>query len=151
MKSIVDAIQRANAELGIQIKIVLEAMDLGLYDWKGNEEFLLFSDPAYPTEWFEEQVPSEQGLLDIHAGAFETAVINHICPEQVDLDKAMRLKLSSLNREGMKKWLAGGKQTKEVVPLGYAGNPAGYGMVAKHVEEMLDLQATEIAGRIWNK
>lgn len=151
VKSIVDAIKRAKDELGIQVKLVLEAMDLGLYGWKGNEEFLMVSDPAYPMEWFEEQEPSEQGLLDIHAGAFETAVINHICPEQVDLDKAMRLKSSSLSREGMKKWLAGGEQTMEVVPLGYAGNPAGYGMVAKHVEEMLNLQATDIAGRILNK
>lgn len=151
VKSIVDAIQRANAELGIQVKLVLEAMDLELYGWMGNEEFLMVSDPAYPMEWFEEQDPSEQGFLDIHAGAFETAVINHICPELVDLSMAMKLKSSSLNREGMKKWLAGGEQTKEVVPLGYAGNPAGYGMVAKHVEEMLDLQATDIAERIWNK
>lgn len=151
VKSIVDAIKGAKDELGIQVKLVLEAMDLGLYGWKGNEEFLMVSEPAYPMEWFEEQDPSEQGLLDIHAGAFETAVINHICPEQVDLDKAMQLKSSSLNREGMKKWLTGGEQTKEVVPLGYAGNPAGYEMVAKHVKEMLDLQATDIAGRIWNK
>lgn len=148
VRTITDAIGRANAELHMQIKLVLEGMDLGLYQWQGDEEFLLVSDPAYPMEWFEEQEPSEQGLLDIHAGAFETAVINHICPEQVDLDKAMQLKSSSLNREGMMKWLAGGEQTKEVVPLGYAGNPAGYQAVSKHTEEMLTLQATDIADRI---
>ena len=148
VRAIVDAIKRANAELHMQVKLVLEGMDLELYKWQGKEDFLLVSNPAYPIEWFEEQEPSEQGLLDIHAGAFETAVMNHICPEEVDLDTAMQLKSSSLNGEGMKKWLAGGEQTKEVVPLGYAGNPAGYQTVSKHVEEMLNLQATDIADRI---
>lgn len=148
VKSIVAAVQRANKELGIHAKLVLEAMDLQLYGWKGDEEFLLVSDPPYPMEWFEEQEPAERGLLDIHAGAFETAVINHFCPEQVDLELAKQLKSSSLNREGMKKWLQGGESTREVVPLGYAGNPAGYEMVSKHVEEMLSLQAEDIAKRI---
>ena len=148
VKSIVRAIQRANAELGMKIKLVLESMDLQLYGWTGDEDFLLVSQPPYPMEWFEEQEPSEQGLFDIHAGAFETAVMNYMCPEQVDLECACKLESSSLNREGMKKWLQGGEATKEVVPLGYAGNPAGYEMVSRHVEEMLKLQTEDIAERI---
>lgn len=151
VKAIVEAIKRANAELGIHARLVLESMDLSLYGWQGNEEFLLVSSPDYPMEWFEEQEPSERGLLDIHAGAFETAVLNHFCPEQVDLELAKQLKTSSLNKEGMKKWLQGGESTREVVPLGYAGNPAGYGAVSKHVEEMLSLQAGDIAERIYEK
>lgn len=148
VKAIVEAIKRANSELNIRAKLVLESMDLQLYGWQGNEEFLLVSMPDYPMEWFEEQEPSEQGLLDIHAGALETAVMNYFCPEQVDLDKASSLQSSSLNREGMRKWLEGGESTKEVVPLGYAGNPAGYKAVSKHVEEMLHLQTEDIASRI---
>ena len=34
------------------------------------------------------------------------------------------------------------------LPLGYAGNLAGYEAVGKHVEEMLVLQAEDIAERI---
>jgi len=148
IRAIVDAIKKANEELGIHAKLVLESMDLPLYGWRGDEDFLLVSEPDYPMEWFEEQEPSERGLLDIHAGAFETAVMNYICPEQVDLEKARELQSSSLSKEGMKKWLKGGEATREVVPLGYAGNPAGYEAVSKHVKEMLDLQAEDIAGRI---
>ena len=148
VKTIVEAIKRANSELGLQGKLVLEAMDLQLYGWQGDEEFLLVSKPDYPMEWFEEQEPSERGRLDIHAGAFETAVLNYLCPQQVDLKKACELQSSSLDREGMKKWLKGGDSTREVVPLGYAGNPAGYETVAKHVEEMLNLQVEDIASRI---
>ena len=65
------------------------------------------------------------------------------------MEKAQRLKSYSLNDEGLQKWLQGGETTKEVVPLGYAGNPAGYEEVSKHVEEMLDLQSTDIASRIF--
>lgn len=148
VKSIVESIKRANAELDIQIKLVLESMDLELYGWEREEDFLLVSSPMYPMEWFEEVEPSEQGLLDIHAGAFETAVLNHICPDEVDIDTAMQLQSSSLNGEEMQKWLQGGEATKEVVPLGYAGNPAGYEAVSKHVEEMLELQSEDIADRI---
>ena len=146
--SIADAIKRANAELGMQVKLVLESMDLRLHGWKGDEDFLLVSEPPYPLEWFEEEDPAERGLLDIHAGAFETAVMNYFYPEQVNLELAHTLKSSSLNKEGLQKWLQGGEATKEVVPLGYAGNPAGYEAVSKHVGEMLALQAADIAGRI---
>jgi len=149
VRTIVAAIKKANEELGIHARLVLESMDLRLYGWQGNEDFLLVSAPDYPLEWFEEQEPSEQGLLDIHAGAFETAVMNYICPEQVDLEMAGTLKSSSLTGEGMKKWLQGGEATREVVPLGYAGNPAGYMAVSKHVEEMLQLQVEDIVDRIY--
>ena len=142
------AIQRANAELDIHARLVLESMDLRRYGWNGEEDFLLVSQPDYPMEWFEEQEPSEQGLHDIHGGAFETAVMSYFCPEQVDLEQARQLKSTSLDREGMKKWLQGGASTREVVPLGYAGNPAGYEVVSKHVEEMLELQVEDIANRI---
>lgn len=148
VKSIVEAIKRANSELEIKAKLVLESMDLQLYGWQGNEEFLMVSEPDYPMEWFEEPEPSERGLLDIHAGAFETAVLNYFCPKQVNLEIARELQSSSLDRDGMKKWLMGGEFTKEVVPLGYAGNPAGYETVSKHVEEMLRLQVEDIAGKI---
>lgn len=146
--SIVDAMKRANAELGMQVKLVLESMDLRLHGWKGDEDFLLVSEPSYPLEWFEEEETAERGLLDIHAGAFETAVMNYFYPEQVNLELARTLKSSSLNKEGLQKWLQGGDATKEVVPLGYAGNPAGYEAVSKYVGEMLALQAADIAGRI---
>lgn len=148
VNAIVEAIKKANNELGICIKLVLESMDLRLFGWTGKEEFLLVSAPKYPMEWFTEQEASEQGLLDIHAGAFETAVMSQICPDRVDLEKAWELKSSSLNRDELKRWLQGSEATKEVVPLGYAGNPAGYETVSKHVEEMLRLQSEDIANRI---
>ena len=147
VNTIVEAIQRANAELGMRVKLVLEAMDLQLYQWKGTEEFLLVSEPPYPLEWFEDGA-MEDGLLDIHGGAYETAVMNDFHPEYVDLELAKTLESSSLSMTDLQKWLTGGEETKALVPQGYAGNPAGYAAVAKHVKEMIALQVTDIAGRI---
>ena len=90
-------------------------------------------------------------IFDIHAGAYETAVMNYFCPEQVDINVALSLKSSSLDNDGMKKWLQGGDVTKEVEPLGYAGNPAGYRIVEKHVKEIIDLQVQDIVGQIVRK
>lgn len=86
--------------------------------------------------------------MDIHAGTFETAVMKHFAPALVDLEKAKELKTASLDREGMRNWLQGGEATRKQVPLGYAGNPAGYEAVSKHVEEMLALQVEAIAESI---
>ena len=148
IRTITEALQRARLELGLNGRLVLEEMDLGLHGWQGQEDFLLVTSPPYPMEWFQELEPDEQGKFDIHAGAFETAVMHRFVPELVDLEKAKLLKSASLSREGLKKWLQGGEATKEVVPLGYAGNPAGYEAVCRHVEEMLQLQAEDIASRI---
>ena len=148
VRAIAEAIQKANRKRKICVRLVVEAIDLPLYGWQGNESFLLVLEPKYKAEWFEEETALEQGLYDIHAGAFETAVMNVVCAKQVDLKKARELASTSLNEEGMKKWLQGGEAAKEVVPLGYAGNPAGYEAVSKHVEEMLDLQVADIVSKM---
>ena len=146
--TIVEAIQKANSELGMSVRLVLEFMDLQLYHWKGNEEFLLLSQPPYPLEWFEDEEDIEKGLLDIHGGAYETAVMNYFYPEFVDLELAKTLESSSLTMLDLQKWLMGGEATKALVPLGYAGNPAGHTAVTKHVKEMIALQVSDIAERI---
>ena len=146
--AIADTIKEANEKLGISARLVLNEMDLPLFGWQGNEDFLLIVNPEYPMEWFEKEDASERGLLDIHAGAFETAAMNYFCPELVDLKIAEKLPSTSLDQEGLQKWLQGGDVTRESVPLGYAGNPAGYKAVGSIFEKILDLQAENIAKQI---
>lgn len=150
IEAIVDVIKKVNSQLGISCKLVLNAMDLELYGWQGNENFLLVVNPQYPMEWFTEEESSELGLLDIHAGAFETAVMKYFCPNLVDLEIAKKLKSTSLDEENLHKWLLGGEVTKNSIPLGYAGNPAGFKAVSNHVEEMIDLQVEDIVKQMLN-
>lgn len=150
IEAIVDVIKKVNSQLGICCKLVLNSMDLQLYGWQGNENFLLVVNPQYPMEWFTEEESSELGLLDIHAGAFETAVIKYFCPNLVDLEIAKKLKSTSLDEENLQKWLLGGEVTKNSIPLGYAGNPSGFKAVSNHVEEMINLQVEDIVKQMLN-
>lgn len=144
MRSILNAIKRANSELEMRIKYVIEAMDLEINGLKGNEDFLLVFAPEYKAEWFEGGDASEQGLLDIHAGAFETGILHYMYPELVDIDKAKTLDSYSLSYEKLEQWMKGMDSTVEVVPLGYAGNPKGYEAVRKIAEELLAVQVEAI-------
>lgn len=146
--TIVEAIKKTNSKNNIKVKLVVDAMDLPINGWIGDEDFLTIVEPMYPLEWFEGDEFSQPELLDIHAGAFETAVLNYMYPGMIDLDMCETLPNYSLDEGMLSNWLKGGENTKKTVPLGYAGNPVGYKSVSKHVGEMLRLQVENIANQI---
>ena len=75
----------------MKIKYVMEVMDLEMNGMKGNEDFLHVFAPEYKEEWFQGGDDAEQGLLDIHAGAFETGLLSYMYLELVDIEKAKTL------------------------------------------------------------
>ena len=148
IRSILSAVKRANSALHMNIRYVMEVMDLELNGMTGNEEFLSVFEPQYKMEWFEGVDEGEQGLLDIHAGAFETGMLYYMYPELVDINLAKTLDSYSLTYETLDKWLEGGDRTLEVVPLGYAGNPKGYEAVQNIAGELIEAQVTAICRNI---
>ncbi len=144
ISSILGAIKNANRELCMKIKYVMEAMDLEMNGMKGDEEFLHVFTPQYKPEWFEGGDESEQGLLDIHAGAFETGMLHTMFPKLVDIEKAKSLPSYSLSYEKLDQWMKGGDSAAQVVPLGYAGNPKGYEAVSKIAGELTTAQVNAI-------
>lgn len=142
--SILNAIKKANSELNMKIKYVIEVMDIEMNGLKGDEDFLYVYAPQYKMEWFEGGDVSEEGLLDIHAGAFETGMLHYMYPELVDIDRAKSLDSYSLTYEKLDKWLEGNESTLSVVPLGYAGNPKGYEAVSKIAKELIEVQVKAI-------
>lgn len=75
---------------------------------------------------FAEDDATEKNLLDIPAGALETAAMEYFYPDAVHKEIANQLKSYSLTESSLNVWIAGGEAVKNVAPLGYAGNPAGY-------------------------
>lgn len=144
IRSILNAIRKANDEMGMKIKYVMEVMDLEMNGLQGNEDFLHVFAPEYRPEWFEGGDASEQGLLDIHAGAFETGVLYYMYPELADINMARSLNSYSLSCEKMDKWLKGKDSTVEVVPLGYAGNPKGYEAVSNIAQQLIESQVNAV-------
>lgn len=71
IKTILDAIHLANETYNMQIKMLAEPYELCEYGLTGNEVDILVDYADYPMELFADY----GGLLDIHAGAFETAAM----------------------------------------------------------------------------
>ena len=63
-----------------QINNQIEEMNLDLNNFKGDEDFLHVFSPQYKPEWFENMEQGEEGLLDIHAGAYETGMQYYMYP-----------------------------------------------------------------------
>lgn len=146
--AITNAIKRANRELSMKARFMMEEMDLQVYNLTGEEDFLAVFAPQYKMEWFEGGDPDEQGLLDIHAGAYETGMLFHMHPELVDTKLAETLDSYSLTYEKLEQWTKGGDSTIEVVPLGYAGNPKGYEQVSSIAGKIIGVQVDAISDKI---
>lgn len=126
VRTIIHSVRKANENFHMKVRLLMEPYDLHQYGLCGKEDFILLDRAAYPPELFAEEDPKEKGLFDIHAGALETAAMECFYPDAVCTEVATQLKSYSLSEESLKVWLAGGEAVKSVVPLGYAGNPAGY-------------------------
>lgn len=86
VKTIAEAIKAANQTLHICARLVVGAMDLSLYGWSGDEDFILVSNPDYPMEWFEEQEPTYETvskhveeMLDLQSKDISERILNRKC------------------------------------------------------------------------
>lgn len=139
VNAILKAIQTVNKKESLKVKLVFDEMNLRLYNFLGDENFLLVINPEYPMSVFEQLSEGEENKLDIHAGAYETGMLHTMYPSLVNLDMVQELLSTSLTRQEMKQWLEGGEAMREMLPDGYAGNPRGYEAVSRHAEEIIAL------------
>lgn len=124
--TILHAIKSANETFHMHIRLLMEPYDLYSHGLSGTEDYILLDNAEYAPELFAEEDASEKDLLDIHAGALETAAMKYFYPEAVNTEAAEQLQSYSLTESALSVWLEGGEAVKRVVPLGYAGNPKGY-------------------------
>lgn len=113
--AIINSIKKANSEFDMKVRFMMEEMDIQVYKLSEKEDFLSVFTPQYKKEWFEGGDISEQGLLDIHAGAYETGMLAFMYPEFVNTDLAKTFDSYSLTYEKLDKWMEGGNSTVEVV------------------------------------
>lgn len=138
VSTIINSIKEANERLHMNIRLLMEPYDLSLYGLSGEENFIMPDHAEYPPELFAVDDISENDLLDIHAGALETASMEFFYPDAVCKEMADHLKSYSLTESNLQVWLSGGESVKSVIPLGYAGNPAGYKKKSLMVETMFE-------------
>lgn len=72
--------------------------------------------------------------FDVHAGAYETAVMADICPEMVYGEKTDNLKPTMLNDEERLRWCEGNKKDINITPNSYVGDPFYYRYIHAHMD-----------------
>lgn len=106
----------AKDKIGIEARYLLSEADVQRMRLTGNEHFVC----QYTSQ--EEDFEMSENA-DIHAGAFETAIVAGYYPEYVDMDLARSLKPTKIS------WQKLGEAFRDPgnhLPLGYVGDPAGF-------------------------
>lgn len=144
MQTILEAAKLANSKYEMEVRLLLEPYELAEHGLSGEENYCMVDRAEYPQEVFG---GGDMGL-DIHAGAFETASIKSFYPDMPDEELAKKLPNDCLNEDTIQIWLQGGKEVRNLVPRGYAGNPAGYEKQLKNVCKIYEILSEHIAERL---
>jgi hypothetical protein len=73
IKTILDVIRASYETHDMKIKLFMEPYEISHYGLNGSEEYIFIDKAQYQDVPF----PVENGLLDIHVGAYETAEMQH--------------------------------------------------------------------------
>ena len=123
-KSMIQAITECNAELEMKTFWPVYEDDIQYEGFNGKEDYLVLIPPfAFERAFQIEQFPKDE--FDIHAGAFETALMQEIMPELVRNEKIEGLQPTLLEGEQRRLWNEGEPEHKHLVPKAYVGDPAG--------------------------
>lgn len=99
--------------------------DVQAMGFSGDEDYLIKITPMQLDEAFEiEKWPEDE--FDIHASAFETALMLDICNDMVRKEKIDGLKPTMLKDDDRRKWNEGNIENIALVPKAYVGDPASY-------------------------
>lgn len=122
--AMIKVITECNAKLKMQTYWPVYEDDITMEGFTGKEDFLALIPPfAFERAFQIEQFPRDE--FDIHAGAFETAMMLEIMPELVRTEKLEELKPTFLIGEQRRLWNEGEPENKYLIPGGYVGDPAG--------------------------
>ena len=113
-----------NAKLKMKTFWPIYEDDIEYEGFTGKEDYLALIPPfAFERAFKIEQFPKDE--FDIHAGAFETAMMQEIMPELVRNEKLEGLEPTLLEGDQRRLWNEGEPQNKYLIPKGYVGDPAG--------------------------
>ena len=86
-------------------------------------------------------------MINVHAGAFETACMREIYPEAVRENTLARLEPTFLQGEQIGKWCNGAAEDKALIPNGYVGDPGSSQYIKTNLKEADGRIARDIANR----
>jgi creatinine amidohydrolase len=118
--AILESIQEARIDTGIRAYCLLKKENAKRFGLSGNEAHVIIWEPNRSPD----KVSSR--YLEIHADAFETSIMMHYFPKEVDIGMAKTLKSTDLTIDQLMIWRKGWIDAKKITPLGYFGHPASF-------------------------
>ena len=88
---------------------------------------------------------------DIHASAFETALMQDICPDMVRTEKIDGLKPTMLKGDERSKWNQGEIENLSLVPRAYVGDPAGYKYIHADMDKVYEAYAKSLFDTLYGE
>lgn len=142
--AMIKTIVECNAKLNMKTFWPVYEDDIEYEGFTGKEDYLALIPPfAFERAFQIEQLPKDE--FDIHAGAFETAMMQEIMPELVRNDKLEGLEPTLLKGEQRRLWNEGEPENKYLIPKGYVGDPAGSKYVKSDMKTVYEEYAQGLA------
>jgi creatinine amidohydrolase len=132
--TILEAVKEARLKTGIKAFAVLTDMETRNLKLGGNEDYITIRKSTPPA-------PATSPYLDLHAGSEETAIMLAYFAEQVKINMINSLNPTKITVEELKIMRKGGDGVRDLIPLGYFGNPAGCNL-PEAVKELNDIART---------
>lgn len=143
-KAMLQAIMESNRKLTMKSYWPEYEDDVPYMGFSGDEDYLIRITPMQLEEAFViERWPEDE--FDIHASAFETALMLDICPDMVRKEKIEGLKPTMLTGDERARWNEGNIENIALVPGAYVGDPAG----SKYIHADMDRVYRSFAGSLY--
>ena len=117
--------------------------DIQCAGFTGNEDYLLKITPMKLDDAFLiDRWPEDE--FDIHAAAFETALMMDICPDLVRTSRLEGLKPTMLRGDERQRWNEGHAQDINLVPKAYVGDPVSYKYIHANMGKVYEAYARSL-------
>lgn len=144
------SITESNKNLNMKSYWVEYEDDVTNMGFRGDEDYLIKITPMQLDEAFEvTKWPDDE--FDIHASAFETAMMMNICPDMVRTEKIEGLKPTMLKGDERLKWNEGKIENIALVPKAYVGDPMSYKYIRAHMDKVYDSFAKSLYRYFYGK
>lgn len=115
--TMIDSVIDARIDSGVRAFAVFEEFMLGRFGLKGDEEYIATYKSSIPNG-------SPPEFMDVHAGSFETSLMEMNFPELVNKEVARTLESSKTTWQDGRVWSRGWDDARKITPLGYCGDPS---------------------------
>jgi creatinine amidohydrolase len=139
-RTLFEGVRQGSATAAIAGAVVLSPALAERMGYDKSDRHLALTRPA----------PSPGGIIDVHAGDWETSIVQATCPDLVREEARRGLAPTRFTPDDLAEWRKGQEATLKKVPAGYVGDPAaatptrGAALIAEEARLVADAIAEKL-------